>query len=411
MIFEEPIGIIELGNEKIDCLIFIINKNSETEILSTSTVRTEGIHNGIVINLIKATNVIRTCISLAEKKAEVTLKKINVILEQPDFLCTKFSKAKRIDGSKIHKDDIDFLLREAKKQVTYNDEKHSIIHIFNHNYVVDGKTFNEEPIGVYAKNLSHEMSFITMPKNNIKNIVQSFIDCDIEVERFISCTFATAANLLNNNDLKSGSILIDLGFEKTCLGLFKNLALVNSITFPIGTNNIIKDISKVCSLSIKESVDISNQIDFSFKNNNKLFDNNSYLKDSYFSDSGFRKISKSLIQNVVKSRIDEILEKINKQVELTGFKKDKGAKLFIVGEGSDLSNLINYCSEFFGSEVIKLEQNNKTKIKQDSKERFTACLGALKIIRDGWETEAIPSKANKNQQKNGFFTRIFGIRS
>ena len=359
MIFEEPIGIIELGNEKIDCLIFIINKNSETEILSTSTVRTEGIHNGIVINLIKATNVIRTCISLAEKNAEVT----------------------------------------------------SIIHIFNHNYVVDGKTFNEEPIGVYAKNLSHEMSFITMPKNNIKNIVQSFIDCDIEVERFISCTFATAANLLNNNDLKSGSILIDLGFEKTCLGLFKNLALVNSITFPIGTNNIIKDISKVCSLSIKESVDISNQIDFSFKNNNKLFDNNSYLKDSYFSDSGFRKISKSLIQNVVKSRIDEILEKINKQVELTGFKKDKEAKLFIVGEGSDLSNLINYCSEFFGSEVIKLEQNNKTKIKQDSKERFTACLGALKIIRDGWETEAIPSKANKNQQKNGFFTRIFGIRS
>ena len=299
MIFEEAIGIIELGNEKIDCLIFIINKNSETEILSTSTVRTEGIHNGIVINLIKATNVIRTCISLAEKKAEVTLKKINVILEQPDFLCTKFSKAKRIDGSKIHKDDIDFLLREAKKQVTYNDEKHSIIHIFNHNYVVDGKTFNEEPIGVYAKNLSHEMSFITMPKNNIKNIVQSFIDCDIEVERFISCTFATAANLLNNNDLKSGSILIDLGFEKTCLGLFKNLALVNSITFPIGTNNIIKDISKVCSLSIKESVDISNQIDFSFKNNNKLFDNNSYLKDSYFSDSGFRKISKYLIQNVV----------------------------------------------------------------------------------------------------------------
>ena len=101
MIFEEPIGIIELGNEKIDCLIFIINKNSETEILSTSTVRTEGIHNGIVINLIKATNVIRTCISLAEKKAEVTLKKINVILEQPDFLCTKYKNIRYLGDFKI----------------------------------------------------------------------------------------------------------------------------------------------------------------------------------------------------------------------------------------------------------------------------------------------------------------------
>ena len=38
-----------------------------------------------------------------------------------------------------------------------------------------------------------------LKKNNIKNINQAFIDCDIEVERFISCTFALAAKLLNDN--------------------------------------------------------------------------------------------------------------------------------------------------------------------------------------------------------------------
>ena len=49
------------------------------------------------------------------------------------------------------------------------------------------------------------MTFITMPKNNIKNINQAFIDCDIEIERFISCTFALAAKLLNDNELQFGS--------------------------------------------------------------------------------------------------------------------------------------------------------------------------------------------------------------
>ena len=39
-----------------------------------------------------------------------------------NFLCTKFSKHKKIDGSKIHKDDIEFLLKEAKKQVILNDK-------------------------------------------------------------------------------------------------------------------------------------------------------------------------------------------------------------------------------------------------------------------------------------------------
>ena len=184
MIYNEAIGIIELGNIKIKCVIFKIKNDNSSEILSTSSCDSAGIHNGVVINLSKASDVIRSCISAAEKKAEVSLKRINVIIEQPEFLCTKLSKNRKINGSKIHKDDITFLLKEAKKQVTLNDNTQSIIHIFNHNYIVDGKTFTEEPIDVYANYLSHEMTFVAMPKNNIKNINQVFIDCDIEVEAF-----------------------------------------------------------------------------------------------------------------------------------------------------------------------------------------------------------------------------------
>ena len=57
----------------------------------------------------------------------------------PEFNCTRLSKYRKIDGSKIQKDDIVFLLKEAKKEVNINDKKRTIIHIFNHNYIVDGK--------------------------------------------------------------------------------------------------------------------------------------------------------------------------------------------------------------------------------------------------------------------------------
>ena len=73
---------------------------------------------------------------------------------------------------------------------------------------------------------------------------------------------------------RCGSILIDMGYEKTSLGLFKNFALIHSITFPVGINHVIKDISKVCSLSLEESEVIKNNINFSFKNNNKLIGQN-----------------------------------------------------------------------------------------------------------------------------------------
>ena len=403
---EDSIGIIELGNINIKCLIFKIKDNNESEILSTSITSSEGIHNGIVVNLTKASKAIRSCISIAEKKAKILLKKINVVLEGPEFLSTKFTKHKKINGSKIHKDDIDFLLKEAKKQLILNDKKQSIIHIFNHNYVVDGNAFSDEPIGVYADSLSHEMTFITIPKNNLKNINQAFIDCDIEIERLISNTFALGAKLLNNKELEFGSILVDIGFEKISLGLFKNLALVHSITLPMGINHITKDISKVCSLSMDESVVIRNNIDFSFQNNQNLFDANGYLKNSYFINSSFRKISKNLILNVIKARLDEIFETVKKQIIVPEFNLNSGIGFLLVGGGSYLPNIEKHCEKFFGPRIKKLSDNNNEK-ETDLEKNFASCLGALRIIKDGWETEAIPETVDKNAKNISFLAKIF----
>ena len=408
MNLEDPIGIIELDNINIKCLIFKINNNNDSKILSTSTTPSEGIHNDVVVNVAKASNAIRLCISEAEKKAKISLKKINVIFEQPDFLCTKFSKHKKIGGSKIHRDDIEFLLKEAKKQIVLNDKNQSIIHIFNHNYIVDGKTFVEEPIDVYADSLTHEITFITAPKNNLKNINQVFIDCDLEIERLISRTFTQGAKLLSNKELQFGSVLINLGFEKISLGLFKNLALVHSITLPIGINHITKDIAKVCSLNLNESEVIKNNIDFSFQNNQNLFDKNNYLKNTYFINSNFRKISKNLILNVIKARLDEIIDKLKKQLVVPGFNSISGASILLTGESSNLFNIEKYFGNFFGADVKRIEKNNSEK-DMDLEKNFAPCLGALKIIKDGWETEAISKMSDRNIEKIGFFAKIFGI--
>jgi len=403
---EDLIGVIELGNINIKCLIFKIKDNNESEVLSTCITPSEGIHNGVVINLKKASKAIRSCISIAEKNGKILLKKINVVLDGPEFLSTKFTKYKKINGSKIHKDDIDFLLKEAKKQLILNDKRQSIIHIFNHNYVVDGKAFDEEPIGVYADSLSHEMTFVTIPKNNLKNINQTFIDCDIEIERLILNTFALGAKLLNNKELQFGSILIDVGFEKTSLGLFKNLALAHSITLPLGINHITKDISKVCSLSLDESEVIRNSIDFYFQNKQDIFDENHYLKNSYFINSSYRKISKNLILNVVKARLDEIFEIVKKQIIVPEFNKNSGIGFLLVGGGSKLLNIEKHCEKFFGQRIRTISENNNEKEK-DIEKNFTSCLGALKIIKDGWETEAIPETVEKSAKKISFLAKIF----
>ena len=407
MKLEDPVGIIELGDVNLKCLIFKINKENNLEILSSVVTESDGIQNELVVNLKKASNAIRSIISKAEKIANISLKKINVVFEQPDFLCTNFSKHKKIDGSKIQRHDIEFLLREGKKQLTLNDKTQSIIHIFNHNYIVDGKIFAEEPIEVFADTLSHEMTFITAPINNLKNINQAFIECDIEIERLISQTFALGAKLFDSNELRSGSVLINLESKKISLGIFKNLALVHSTTSSFGIDYITSDISKVCSLNLEEAEKITNNFDFSFQNNQNLFDENNYLKSIFFIKSNFRKISKKLILDVVKARLDEIFEMLKKQLFIPGFNFNSGFNFLLVGEGTKLSNLGIYTANFFSLNVNKIDLFNN-KDHDDLEKNFASCFGALKIIKDGWETEAIPKIKEKNIGKIGFFSKIFG---
>ena len=68
MISNNPVGIIELGNINIKCLIFQISNNNKIEILSTALTSSKGIHNGVIVNLASAANAIRSCIGEAEKK-------------------------------------------------------------------------------------------------------------------------------------------------------------------------------------------------------------------------------------------------------------------------------------------------------------------------------------------------------
>jgi cell division protein FtsA len=393
-------GVIELGNTNLRCIIGSVDEDSKLKIIGYSKIKSQGIHNGTIINLKEAADAIRSCLSLAEKKADEELKKVTIVLEQPEFLCTKLSKHRKINGSKIHKDDIAFLLKEAKKQVTANDPRQSIIHIFNHNYIVDGKKFNKEPINVYADHLSHEMNFITMSKNIIKNINQSFVDCDIEIERFISSTFALAVNYFTDVEFRFGSILIDIGYEKTSLGIFKNFTLVHSITFPIGINHVTKDISRGCSLSLEESENIKNKIGLSFAKEESLPKN-------FFQTSKFRKISRTLLLHIMKARIEEIFEIIKKEINSTEMQTISGKNIFITGGGANLPLIEQFSQNFFGTDVKILGVKNNNEITEDSS--FASCLGALKIINLGWETEAIPEIVNKVHKSNGFFAKIFGI--
>jgi len=110
------------------------------------------------------------------------------------------------------------------------------------------------------------MTFISIPENNLKNIIEVFKQNDLKVDRVISKPFAEGINLLNNNkDLKkikkgSKDYLKRIDEEKSKMNIqrFKGLGEMNpeelwSTTLDPETRNLLqvqysKDLKKDQSL-------------------------------------------------------------------------------------------------------------------------------------------------------------------
>jgi len=91
---------------------------------------------------------------------------------------------------------------------------------------------------------------------------------------------------------------------------------------------------------------------------------------------------------------------IKKQLKLTGFNFNSGMNFFLIGEGSNFINIQEYCQNFF-------EFNTIIGRKDDLEKNFSACQGGIRIIKEGWETEAIPEIKIKSIEKVGFLRKIF----
>ena len=403
---KKVIAVIDLGTSNLKCAIFSIGSDRLTRLIGFSKKKTKGIHNSIIVNINDAIDSVRSCLVEVEKESQISLNKINVLIDPTEIITTRLTKSKKINGFKIEKNDVSFLLKEAKKQVELNNSKLSNIHIFNYKYVVDNKLFKDLPFNIYADQFSQENVFLSVPKNILKNISEVFHSCDIEIDKFISCSYALGICCFNQDQIDYGCGIVDMGYEKTSLAVFKDSSLVHASSFPIGSNHITKDISRGCYLSeieselIKKDISIINNLD-------EELNNNGFLLDKYFSETKFRKISSKFVRDIISARLDEILNKILKEINFLRTENTK-QNLIFTGEGSRLNDLKKIVNSKLLNYISDSSLNNLEPFANIDRE-LLACYGAVKILTEGFVSEAIaiPKKSQKN--KSGFFTRIFNI--
>ncbi len=387
--------IVEIDNNRIKYGVFQVGENREYKLLTKKISQNSGIKKGKILDFNQSLKTINNDLHDIESKVDKVFDNISIILNQIELLCTNLSGFKKLNGSKVEKRDLDYILNEARNSISNNQKNNSILHILNSNFILDKSKQNKMPLNIFGDHLSMHMTFISIPENNLKNIVEVFKQSDLKVDRVISKPFAEGINLLNNSKDLKNSVVINFGNELSTISLYENTSLIFFKTFPFGTNSIYDDIDQLCSIT-------KDEIELIIENLNKS--KSQYIDQKFFINSDYKKISINHIKQIINARVKEIIDYTFNQNKNLIYCKNRIGKINFFFEDEVIFKSLN---ELFNG-YLNIDQN---KIVLDSflNDDFGSLFGAAELIFNGWHNEAIPFSRRKKSILSGFFERFFSV--
>tara|TARA_Y100000590_G_C15695307_1_gene1004904 strand:+ start:504 stop:1763 length:1260 start_codon:yes stop_codon:yes gene_type:complete len=408
------LNLLEIKSPFLRLLSISSEGKNKQKILGEVTIPSKGILNDTITNVEEATQSIQSCIDEMEKKTKNKIQNLIVIFEPIETNSIRMSKSKVIAGAKISFDDVSYLITDAKLQIQQSQQNDFIVHIFNYNYNVDGKKFLNEPIDIYGNFFSHELTFLTIPRNILKNINEIFVNADVEVKKFILSSYAYSVTKFDKDTLEKGISLISFDKNKTSVTVFKNSALIHHKTIPIGLHHLAKDISRVCSISKSESKNIVNNYITKFFDNINFFEEdskNEFIDSSFFTHTNYRKISYALIKKILLFRLDEIFKKIILELNFSSNFVNQN-ELYLVNNYDYNLKINPIFNNYLSHRVKNIKISSLSGLEGSNLSLFDSCLGAAKLINEGFSTEAIAQNANNlNKAKKGLISWLFGSKN
>ena len=399
MIINKPYLFIEINDENFIFLIAMYNENLEFEILDSIVTKAEGIKNGKVTDVEASSKILKKNLDIIEDKIKFIFKNVIVINSQENFECINVSGFKKLNGSQVSNEDIFYLLNNLKKIILENNNQKTLIHLFNSNFILDKTVLSNLPIGLFGEFYNHHLTFFLLPKSEVKNIKLILNNCGLNIERIILKSFAEGVEIIKKKKTQDILITININKVKSNISIFDKLSFIYSENFNFGTDMILKDISKLCSLDIDtvKKIFADNRFDNYHEKNA-----DEHLNKKYFKDSTFRKISVEHLKNIITARANELIEIIyKKNINLKHLNKSKQNIYVTFQDATIYESIKNTIRDIF-------DKNNKTVImKVTQGEQLKSCLASVELIAKGWEKEAIPIIQSKKSTISRIFSFLF----
>ncbi len=333
---EKFVAAIDIGTTKIVSIVGKRDKEGRLEILGLSKAPSRGVKRGVVLNIEETVNAIKTTVDDVQKRSAVAFDEVFV------GIAGQHIKSMRSRGyinrenceEEITRDDVSNLVKDM-----YNipiDIGEEIIHVIPQSFIVDNETGINNPVGMCGKRLEANFHIVIGQVASAKNIDKCVRRAGLTVKDLILEPLASSDAVLTDEEKEAGVVLVDIGGGTTDVAVYYDNIIRHTAVIPLGGNVVTNDIKEGCSILQKYAEALKHQYGSAL--------GDIAPEDKVVSIPGIagrepKEISFKSLAYIIQSRMEEILDLINFEIQISGYAERITAGVVITGGGAMLKNL------------------------------------------------------------------------
>ena len=240
---------IDIGTTKICVIIAIFNEENKLEIKGIGTSRSDGLVNGVVVDITKASQSIKDAIVESENMAGLKARNLYVGIAgnhiKSQNTIGRISLTTGADPCEITQEHVENVITNSRNNVKIQqgNERLEIIHAIHQYYKIDDQEGILNPVSMSGFNLSAHVHIVMADINTLRNVKKCIERAGYKVEDIYLEPIASSNAVLNEVEKELGSILIDIGGGTTDIAVFFKNSIRFSFVLPLGGTDITNDLA------------------------------------------------------------------------------------------------------------------------------------------------------------------------
>ena len=326
---------LDIGTTKIACLVGRRTEHGKIEILGMGKSESVGVTRGVVSNIEKTVQSIRSAVEEAEVKSGVDINVVNVGIAGQHIKSLQHRGMITRDSieDEINRDDVDQLIEDMYKLVMMPGE--DIIHVLPQDYIVDREPGIKDPIGMSGIQLEGNFHIITGQIAAAKNIYKCINKAGLEVADLILEPLASSSSVLSEEEKEAGVVLVDIGGGTTDIAIFQDGIIRHTAVIPFGGNIITEDIKEGCTIMHRQAELLKVKFGAALSSTKQ---ENEIVCIPGLRGRDPKEISVKNLSSIINARMSEIIEHVYYEIKNSGFEKKLIGGIVVTGGGSQLKH-------------------------------------------------------------------------